>query len=82
MAEKMQFLPRAELLTLEEVDKIGRQLVGRGVKKIRISGGEPLVRRNIMQLFESLGSLLGNGLDELTLTSNGTLLSTYAKPLF
>ena len=82
MAEKMQFLPRAELLTLEEIDKIGRQLVGRGVKKIRISGGEPLVRRNIMQLFESLGSLLGNGLDELTLTSNGTLLSTYAKPLF
>ena len=82
MAEKMKFLPRAELLTLEEIEKIGRQLVGRGVKKIRISGGEPLVRRNIMQLFESLGSLLGNGLDELTLTSNGTLLSTYAKPLY
>jgi len=82
MAEKMTFLPRADLLTLEEIEQIGRQLVGRGVRKIRISGGEPLVRRNIMQLFDSLGTLLGHGLDELTLTSNGTLLSTYAQPLY
>ena len=76
MAERMQFLPRADLLTLEEIEQVGRQLVGRGVRKIRISGGEPLVRRDIIQLFENLGTLLGNGLDELTLTSNGTLLST------
>lgn len=82
MAERMQFLPRTDLLTLEEIELIGRQLVGRGVRKIRISGGEPLVRRGIMQLFENLGTLLGNGLDELTLTSNGTLLSTYAAPLY
>ncbi|MEO9968807.1 MAG: GTP 3',8-cyclase MoaA [Hyphomonadaceae bacterium] len=82
MAERMQFLPRADLLTLEEIEQVGRQLVGRGVRKIRISGGEPLVRRDIIQLFENLGTLLGNGLDELTLTSNGTLLSTYAAPLF
>jgi len=82
MAERMQFLPRAELLTLEEIARIGRQLVGRGVRKIRISGGEPLVRKNIMHLFDELGSLLGNGLDELTLTSNGTLLTTYAAPLY
>jgi cyclic pyranopterin phosphate synthase len=82
MAERMQFLPRADLLTLEEIARIGRQLVGRGVRKIRISGGEPLVRKNIMHLFDDLGRLLGNGLDELTLTSNGTLLTTYAAPLY
>ena len=82
MAERMQFLPRADLLTLEEIARIGRQLVGRGVRKIRISGGEPLVRKDIMHLFDELGALLGNGLDELTLTSNGTLLTTYAAPLY
>lgn len=79
MAENMQFLPRAKLLTLEELARIGKAFVDLGVKKIRITGGEPLTRQNIMQLFEYLGQL--DGLQELTLTTNGTLLSEYAEAL-
>jgi len=79
MAENMQFLPRARLLTLEELARIGKAFVDLGVKKIRITGGEPLTRRNIMQLFEYLGQL--DGLKELTLTTNGTLLAEYADAL-
>ncbi len=82
MSEQMSFLPKAELLTLEELDRLCTAFVARGVRKLRITGGEPLVRRNIMWLFERLGRLLaGGGLDELTLTTNGTLLAKYAQAL-
>lgn len=78
MAEKMQFLPKRELLTIEELDQVARAFIERGVKKIRITGGEPLVRRGMPELIERLGSYLGQGLDELTLTTNGTLLTQFA----
>jgi GTP 3',8-cyclase len=79
MAEDMAFVPRSQLLTLEELFRVGKNFVDMGVNKIRITGGEPLTRRGIMQLFESLGEL--SDLQDLTLTTNGTLLSRYAKPL-
>ena len=79
MSEDMEFVPRSQLLTLEELYRVGKNFVDMGVNKIRITGGEPLTRRGIMQLFESLGEL--EGLKDLTLTTNGTLLSRYAKPL-
>lgn len=79
MAEDMQFVPRSQLLTLEELARVGKAFVDMGVSKIRITGGEPLTRRNVMQLFESLGQL--DGLHDLTLTTNGTLLSRYARAL-
>ena len=82
MSEHMTFLPRRDLLTLEELDRICSAFVQRGVKKLRITGGEPLVRRNIMRLFESLGRHLdGGGLEELTLTTNGSQLKRFAGPL-
>lgn len=82
MAEQMSFLPKADLLSLEELDRLCTAFVARGVRKLRITGGEPLVRRNIMWLFKRLGRLLeGGGLEELTLTTNGTLLSRYAADL-
>jgi cyclic pyranopterin phosphate synthase len=79
MPEKMKFVPRTQLLTLEEMESVGRAFVGLGVDKIRITGGEPLVRQNILQLFENLGAL--PGLKDLTLTTNGTQLVKYAQPL-
>ncbi|HKJ51129.1 MAG TPA: GTP 3',8-cyclase MoaA [Gammaproteobacteria bacterium] len=79
MPEKMKFVPRTQLLTLEEMEGVGRAFVGLGVDKIRITGGEPLVRQNILQLFENLGAL--QGLKDLTLTTNGTQLVKYAQPL-
>jgi len=81
MAEDMVFLPRRELLTLEELERIGRVFIELGVRKLRITGGEPLVRRDIMSLMRNLGGHLGGGLDELTLTTNGTLLQRYAGEL-
>ncbi len=78
MAEKMQFLPKRELLTIEELDEVASAFIRRGVQKIRITGGEPLVRRGMPELIERLGSYLGHGLEELTLTTNGTLLSEFA----
>jgi len=81
MAETMQFLPKRELLSLEELDRLAGAFVARGVKKIRITGGEPLVRRDIMTLFRSLGARLGEGLEELTLTTNATQLERYAADL-
>jgi len=82
MAEEMSFLPKAELLTLEELDRVCSAFVGLGVRKLRLTGGEPLVRRNIMTLFRSLGRHLGAGaLDELTLTTNGSQLARYASEL-
>ena len=82
MAEEMTFLPKADLLTLEELDVMCRRFMAAGVRKIRLTGGEPLVRRNIMQLIESLGSEVKAGnLDELTITSNGSQLSKMAGDL-
>src|SRR5690242_7063559 len=75
MSEDMTFLPKAELLSLEELDRVCSAFVRLGVRKLRITGGEPLVRRNVMSLFESLGRhLKADALDELTLTTNGTQL--------
>lgn len=81
MAERMVFLPKAELLTLEELERVSNAFIARGVRKIRITGGEPLVRKGITGLFDKLGSHLGDGLDELTLTTNGTLLAEHASAL-
>ena len=81
MAENMTFLPKKDLLTLEELDQVAEAFIERGVRKIRITGGEPLVRKGVDKLFAQLGSRLGNGLDELTLTTNGTLLSDFAERL-
>ena len=79
MEEEMQFVPRAQLLTLEEIGRIGRAFTELGVKKIRITGGEPLVRRNVIKLFEDLGAL--PGLQELVTTTNGSQLTRMALPL-
>ena len=81
MAEDMTFLPREEVLSLEELERLCAAFVRLGVRKLRITGGEPLVRRNVMTLFERLGRRLGHGLDELTLTTNGSQLARYAEPL-
>jgi cyclic pyranopterin phosphate synthase len=83
MAEHMTFLPRKEVLTYEELYCLSLIFMRHGVKKIRVTGGEPLVRKDIMKLFTRLGMHVRNGdLNELTLTTNGTLLSRYASPLF
>ena len=81
MAERPDFLPRSELLTLEELSAIGRHFIARGVTKIRITGGEPLVRRDVIDLIEALGQHVGEGLDELTLTTNATQLAPHAERL-
>jgi cyclic pyranopterin phosphate synthase len=78
MSEHMQFLPKSEVLRFEEIDAIAAAFVARGTRKIRLTGGEPLVRRDIIELVERLGSYVGSGLDELTLTTNGSQLSRYA----
>ena len=82
MSEHMTFLPKKDLLTLEELSILSNAFIDRGVRKIRITGGEPLVRRDIISLFDTLGRRLGYELDELTLTTNGTLLPRYAKDLY
>jgi cyclic pyranopterin phosphate synthase len=79
MGEKMTFMPRPQLLTLEELEWLGRAFVELGVTKIRITGGEPLIRRNVLQLFKKLGKL--SGLKELVLTTNGSQLFEMAQPL-
>ncbi len=82
MAEDMTFLPKAEVLTLEELDRICSAFVRLGCRKLRLTGGEPLVRRNVMSLFRSLSRNLDSGaLDELTLTTNGSQLSKYSHEL-
>jgi len=82
MAEHMVFLPKAELLTLEELDRISSTFVGLGTRKLRITGGEPLVRKGVMGLIRSLGRHLASGaLEELTLTTNGTRLADFAGEL-
>ena len=82
MSEHMTFLPKKDLLTLEELDRLCSAFVDLGVKKLRITGGEPLVRRNIMWFFERMGRHLESGaLDELTLTTNGSQLAKHAAAL-
>ncbi|WP_421988885.1 GTP 3',8-cyclase MoaA [Roseococcus sp.] len=81
MAEDMTFLPKAEVLSLEELDRLCGTFIDLGVRKIRLTGGEPLVRKNVISLVRSLGARLGNGLDELTLTTNGTQLARHADDL-
>ena len=82
MAEDMTFLPKAELLSLEELDRLCTAFVRLGVRKLRLTGGEPLVRRNVMWLIRALGRQVGQGLDELTLTTNGSQLARFADELF
>jgi cyclic pyranopterin phosphate synthase len=82
MAEHMKFLPKAEVLTIEELDRLASVFVGLGVRKLRLTGGEPLVRKGILTLIEGLGRHLESGaLDELTLTTNGTRLAGMAGDL-
>lgn len=81
MPEKMQFLPRKDVLSLEELHKLALAMIDRGVTKIRLTGGEPLVRRDVIELVHALGRKLGDGLDELTLTTNGTQLAQFADDL-
>ena len=81
MAEDMTFLPKSDILTLEELETLCTAFIRNGVRKLRITGGEPLVRRGVMTLFDRLGERLGNGLDELTLTTNGTQLGKHAEGL-
>ncbi len=81
MAEDMTFLPKAEILSLEEMDRLCGAFIRLGTNKIRITGGEPLVRRDVMSLFRSLGARLGQGLEELTVTTNGTQLAKHAAAL-
>ncbi|MCS6877967.1 MAG: GTP 3',8-cyclase MoaA [Geminicoccaceae bacterium] len=83
MAENMTFVPKAELLTLEELDRLASVFVDLGVRRIRLTGGEPLVRRNVMWLVEQIGRHVREGrLDELTLTTNGSQLERFAQDLY
>lgn len=83
MSEHMTFLPKPEILTLEELDQLCSAFIAKGVRKLRLTGGEPLVRRDVMTLIRNLGRHLDTGaLDELTLTTNGSQLAKYADDLF
>jgi len=81
MPRDTKFLPRAELLSLEELHVLARAFVARGIERIRVTGGEPLVRRDAIDLIRALGRMVGNGLIELTLTTNGTQLARHAESL-
>src|ERR1700761_1813173 len=82
MSEKMTFLPKADVLSLEEIDQVASAFVDLGVRKLRLTGGEPLMRKGVMGLVERLGRHLRSGaLDELTLTTNGTRLAEFADEL-
>ncbi|MBS0254972.1 MAG: GTP 3',8-cyclase MoaA [Proteobacteria bacterium] len=82
MPERQRFLPKAEVLSLEELHRLALGFIARGVTKIRLTGGEPLGRRDMIELVQALGRKLGDGLEELTLTTNGTRLAEFAAPLF
>ena len=81
MPERMTFLPKAEVLTIEELEALAAGFIARGVRRIRLTGGEPLVRRGVMELVAALGRRIGDGLDELTLTTNAVQLATHADRL-
>ncbi len=81
MPEEMTFLPKAEVLTLGELERLVLAFVRRGVRRVRLTGGEPLVRKGILDLVRALGREIGAGLDELTLTTNGTRLAAFAAEL-
>src|SRR5918911_4569572 len=82
MSEDMTFLPKADLLTLEELDRLCSAFIAKGVRKLRLTGGEPLVRRNVMSLVRALSRHLASGaLQELTLTTNGSQLARFAPEL-
>lgn len=81
MPERMRFLPRADLLSIDELAELGAILIDQGVRRIRLTGGEPLVRPGVLDLVRALGGRLGQGLDELTLTTNGTRLAGSAHDL-
>ena len=81
MAERMTFLPKTDLLTLGELERVAAAFIARGVRKIRITGGEPFVRRGITDFMENLAPYIGNGLDELTATTNATRLAEYTPHL-
>ena len=81
MPERQVFLPRADVLTLEELHRMALGFIARGITKIRLTGGEPLVRRDMIDLVRALGRQLGQGLEELTLTTNGTRLAQFAGDL-
>jgi len=81
MAEKMQFLPKREILTLEELAALADAFIARGIRRIRLTGGEPLVRKGIETLIRTIGRRNGDGLDELTLTTNGSRLRHHAPTL-
>src|SRR6187549_284152 len=78
MAEEMRFLPKRDVLSFEEIEALADIFIARGVRRIRLTGGEPLVRRDIGDLIARLGARIGNGLEELTLTTNGTRLASHA----
>src|SRR5438045_3111187 len=82
MAEAMTFLPRKDVLTLEDMGALADIFIARGVRRIRLTGGEPLVRKGIEFLIDQLGQRIGSGLDELTMTTNGTQLARHARMLF
>jgi cyclic pyranopterin phosphate synthase len=82
MAERMTFLPRKDVLSLEEIVELADIFIARRVRRIRLTGGEPLVRKGIDQLVGALGGRIGRGLDELTMTTNGTRLAGHARRLF
>ena len=82
MSENMVFLPKRDLLQLEELAFLAKVFVQRGVKKIRLTGGEPLVRKNILYLIKEMNALKEQGLEEITITTNGTLLHKYAQDLY
>ncbi|MGX7953496.1 GTP 3',8-cyclase MoaA [Tsuneonella sp. HG249] len=82
MPERMQFLPKRDILTLEEIATLVDIFIARGVRRVRLTGGEPLVRRGILDLGARIGARVGAGLDELTMTTNGTRLAEFAPGLF
>lgn len=82
MSERMRFLPRNELLSIEELDRLCTAFIERGVRRLRFTGGEPLVRRGFIDLLQSVKRHLGAGLDEITITTNGVQLADFALPLF
>ena len=81
MSERMTFLPKSDLLTLEELERVSKAFIARGVRKIRVTGGEPLVRKGIPDLLANLSPHLGQGLDELTITTNATRLKEFTSQL-